>query len=252
MPLGFFDESVDPLHWFDNDLSPGGWFYKDFFEAFGCEGGGGGESGGGGSSGGGGGTAPSGPLTTTRVSLPPGVRMTASLLKQIMDQCGTCNPCGSGSGGSGSGRARIPCCEPAPVITTVSWAMTGAVCGCDGTESALPGDCNVPLEFAYPPEALSSVSSYGFTGVTCGDLVVSMSLCCIETANDGTFYRFGAGVSYTDGGGFTQAIFVSDFFDVASCELSYFEVNDLGPVSVEVIGIPGCDLSGLKLSVVFS
>lgn len=37
------------------------------------------------------------------VHLPAGVRMTPALLKQIMDQCGTCNPCGSGSGGSGSG-----------------------------------------------------------------------------------------------------------------------------------------------------
>lgn len=37
------------------------------------------------------------------VTLPAGVRMTPALLKQIMDQCGTCNPCGSGSGSGGSG-----------------------------------------------------------------------------------------------------------------------------------------------------
>ncbi len=32
------------------------------------------------------------------VTLPAGVTMTPALLKQIMDTCGTCNPCGSGSG----------------------------------------------------------------------------------------------------------------------------------------------------------
>ena len=175
----------------------------------------------------------------------------AAITKAILGACKPC--CGSGSGsGSGSGRARIPCCDPTPTITTVSWAMTGAACGCDGVEATVDGECNVPLEFAYPPEALSSVGSAGILGVACGDLVVSMSLCCIETASDGAFYRFGAGITFTDGGGFTQAVFISDFFDVASCELSYFEVNDLSPVSVEVIGTPGCDLSGLKLSAVFS
>ena len=181
MPLGFFDESVDPLHWFDNDLSPGGWFDKDFFEAFGGEGGGGGESGGGGSSGGGGGggTAPSGPLTTTRVSLPPGVRMTASLLKQIAEKCGTCNPCigGSGSGssgggsGSGGGGGLTECCgcSSFPATLTASWDIGCAeVSSATLTKVSEVANCNtIGLVVSYTYEQIGDYVEGSYTNTDC-------------------------------------------------------------------------------------
>ena len=79
------------------------------------------------------------------VTLPAGVRMTPALLKQIMDQCGTCNPCGSGSGGSGSGDGSgggsgsggggglTECCgcSSFPATLTASWDI-----GCAEVSSA--------------------------------------------------------------------------------------------------------------------
>jgi hypothetical protein len=55
------------------------------------------------------------------VTLPAGVRMTPALLKQIMDQCGTCNPCGSGSG---SGVPMPNGCAPCGCCPCICWWYT--------------------------------------------------------------------------------------------------------------------------------
>lgn len=62
------------------------------------------------------------------VTLPPGVRMTAALLKQIIEECGTCDPCGSGSG---SGHGNPGCCTgwnglcPSCWRWDYSWLLSG-------------------------------------------------------------------------------------------------------------------------------
>lgn len=56
------------------------------------------------------------------VNLPPGVRMTPALLKQIIEQCGTCNPCGGS--GSGSGVPMPNGCSPCDCCPCICWWYT--------------------------------------------------------------------------------------------------------------------------------
>ena len=183
------------------------------------------------------------------VTLPAGVRMTPALLKQIIDQCGTCNPCGSGSGsGSGSGGTGLPgCCADSGTLASItfSYELPGcAACGCDsGTGGNIDGGAcdGFGGEFYTEPDI---VFQFGI-----GDLFLDCStdtlaiqfqiaLCCYTRADDSTFYQVNAVYTWSDGVNSVYYKWRAKVFDAASCSPFSAEVTGLAPFESGIIGSP--------------
>lgn len=109
------------------------------------------------------------------VNLPPGVRMTPALLKQIMEECGTCNPCngsgsgsgsgsgdGSGSGGSGSGGGGLGDCCTCTVFPDELTITIDVGCLGSQTFTLFRGQTN--LDCATPESPINVEYSGGVTG----------------------------------------------------------------------------------------
>lgn len=163
------------------------------------------------------------------INLPPGVRLSTSLLAQIIEQCGTCNPCGSGSGGGG--RSKVPCCS-SPSPTAISWVITGTpgdpACT-SGTE--IPGiDCTIEPDdlngFNCGPEAPTSAGTASVS-LTCGTTTLRISLCCVDVAELPTpRYRLGIYLTILSVG---TVQWCTEEFDLGSCSPFIVEVADLVP-----------------------
>lgn len=181
------------------------------------------------------------------VTLPAGVRMTPALLKQIMDQCGACNPCGSGSG-SGSGGVGLPnCCSEVGTLSaiTFSYELPGcAVCTCDtGTGGEIDGGACDGFGGEYHTEAdIVSQAGIGTLFVDCTAAVIvqfQISLCCYTRADSSTFYQVNAVFTWNDGAGNSVGYkWKTKVFDTASCDPFSAEVTGLAPFETIITGSP--------------
>lgn len=182
------------------------------------------------------------------VTLPAGVRMTPALLKQIIDQCGTCNPCGSGSGSGGAGLPN--CCGDQGTLTSVtfSYDLPGcATClnGCEtGTGGVMDGGAcdGFGSEYTFADQDVASQAGIATYFVDCSSGGVTrefqISLCCY-TRNDSTsFFQVNASMNWISGAdsiGYKWRVMV---FDAASCDPFTADVADLAPFEAIGTGSP--------------
>ena len=168
------------------------------------------------------------------VNLPAGTLMSPALLKQIIEQCGTCNPCGSGSG-SGAG-AKLACCGGTSP-TTISWSITGTTGGAACTSGT---QADNTIECLLEPDDLSGFSCgveaaatkvIGYTD-TCIDggttTTITITLCCVEpTVADPDYptrYRMAIYFNVNDGITSKSAQWCTEDFDFASCDPFHVEM----------------------------
>lgn len=202
------------------------------------------------------------------VQLPPGVRMTAALLKQIIEQCGTCDPCGSGSG---SGVPLIECVTFNCLYNqrlSEQWTVTVNGCSNLGDEtfpggvndgSTLSGCDNVCIEDAggdwkFDEHDTSMQAGcvaggdnmQGWTDITIADKCVgflSLGICCINRDNGESYISASAYLQLTnEAGGSTASGYVykaREFSISTDGTYTYISFSNLSPFQ-SIVGSPAC------------